>query len=68
MGASLARIRGGDIFVNPDSPAVIRLVVAVADTVFAAFWLFWVKSSWVRDVANEYALRLLESVQTLREP
>ena len=57
-----------DVFVNPDSAAVIRLVVAVANTVFAAFWLFWVKPTWVKDVANAYALRLLESVQTLRYP
>ena len=57
-----------DVFVNPDSVAVIRLVVAAADTVLAAFWLFWVKSSWVKVVANAYALRLLESVQILREP
>ena len=57
-----------DVFVNPDSVAVIRLVVAVADTVLAAFWLFWVRPSWVKTVADAYALRLLESVQTLREP
>ena len=57
-----------DVFVNPDSAAVIRLVVAVANTVFAAFWLCWVKPTWVKDVANAYALRLLESVQTLRYP
>ena len=55
-----------DVLANPDSVAVIRIMVAVANTVFAAFWLFWVKPSWVEDVANAYALRLLESVQTLR--
>ena len=55
-----------DVFVNPDSAAVIRLAVAVANTAFAAFWLFWVKPSWVKVVADAYALRLLESVQTLR--
>ena len=57
-----------DVFVNPDSVAVIRLVVAVADTVLAAFWLFWVKPSWVKTVADAYAIRLMESAQTLREP
>ena len=55
-----------NVIANPDSVAVIRIMVAAADTVFAVFWLFWVKSSWVEDVANAYALRLLESVQTLR--
>ena len=55
-----------DVIANPDSVAVIRIIVAVANTGFAAFWLFWVKPSWVEDVANAYALRLLESVQTLR--
>ena len=55
-----------DIFPNPDSTAVIRIFVAVANTGFAAFWLLWVKPSWVKAVADVYALRLLESVQTLR--
>ena len=53
------------IFVNPDSVAVIRLMVAVLDTTLAAFWLFWVKSSRVKTAADDYAQRLLESVQTL---
>ena len=57
-----------DVFVNPDSAAVIRLAVAVVGTAFAAFWLIWVKPSWVKVAANAYALRLLESVQTLRSP
>ena len=39
---------------------------AVVNTAFAASWLFWVKPSWVKVVADAYALRLLESVQTLR--
>ena len=55
-----------DVFANPDSVAVIRLVVAVADTALAAFWIFWVKPSWVKAVADAYAIRLMESVQTLR--
>ena len=55
-----------DIFANPDSVAVIRIVVAIANTAFAGFWLFWVKPSWVKVVANAYAERLMESVQTLR--
>ena len=55
-----------NVLANPDSVAVIRIMVAVANTVFAGFWLFWVKPAWVEVVANAYALRLLESVQTLR--
>ena len=55
-----------DIVANPDSVAVIRLAVAIANTAFAAFWMFWVKPSWVKVVADAYAIRLLESVQTLR--
>ena len=55
-----------DILPNPDSVAVIRLVVGTADTGLAAYWLFWVKPSWVKVVADAYAIRLLESIQTLR--
>lgn len=55
-----------DVFVSPDSVAVIRIVVAVANTAFAAFWMFWVRPSWIKVVANAYAERLMESVQTLR--
>ena len=55
-----------DILVDPDSTVVVRLVVAITDTAFAAFWLFWVKTSWVKIVAGAYAKRLMESVQTLR--
>ncbi|MYE39764.1 MAG: hypothetical protein F4X27_06010 [Chloroflexi bacterium] len=55
-----------DIIPNPDSVAVIRLAVAIADTGLAAFWVFWVKKSWVKTVADVYASRLVESVQTLR--
>ena len=54
-----------DVFANPDSDALIRIVVSVVNTGFAAFWLFWVKPSWVKVVADAYALRLLESVQVL---
>ena len=54
-----------DIFPNPDSVVVIRLAVAVANTSLAIFWLFWVKPSWVKVVADAYAVKLLESVQTL---
>ena len=54
-----------DIFPNPDSVAVIRLVVAVANTSLAAFWLLWVKPSRVKVVADAYAVKLFESVQTL---
>ena len=55
-----------DVFVNPDSAVVIRLAVAIASTILVVFWIFWVKSSWVKVVANAYAERLMESVQTLR--
>ena len=55
-----------DVFISPDSVAVIRIAVSVANTAFAAFWLFWVRPSWVKVVANAYAERLMESVQTLR--
>ena len=54
-----------DVFINPDSTAVIRLAVATADTTIAAFWLLWVNPSWVKTPANAYAIRLMESVQTL---
>ena len=54
------------VLANPDTVAVIRLAAAIADTVFAALWLLLVKPSWVKASANAYALRLLESVQTLR--
>ena len=53
------------IFASPDSAAVIRLVVAVMDTALASYWLFWIKASWVKTAADEYAQRLLESVQAL---
>ena len=65
MGATLARSVVG-VFANPDNVAVIRLAVAVADTALAAFWIFWVKPSWVKAVDDAYAIRLMESVQTLR--
>ena len=55
-----------DVFVNPDSVVVIRLAVAVAHTTLAAIWLFWVKPSWVKAVADTYAMQLMESVRTLR--
>ena len=55
-----------NVLANPDSVAVIRIAVACANTALAGFWLFWVNPAWVKDVANMYALRLLESVQTLR--
>ena len=55
-----------DVFPNPDSVAVIRLAVAAVETGLAAFWIVRVKPSWVKDVADAYALRLLESIQTLR--
>ena len=55
-----------DIVPNPDSVAVIRLTIAIANTCLAAFWVFWVKNSWVKTVADIYAKRLVESVQTLR--
>ena len=55
-----------DVFVNPDNAVVIRLAVAITCTVLAVFWMFWVRSSWVKVVANAYAERLMESVETLR--
>ena len=55
-----------DVLVNPDSTAVIRIAVAIANTAFAAFWIFWVKPSWIKVVADAYAKQLMESVQTLR--
>ena len=55
-----------DVLVNPDSVAVIRLAVAIVDTVLAAFWLLWVRPSWIKIVDDAYAMRLMESVQTLR--
>ena len=55
-----------DVFVNPDSVVVIRIAVAAVETILAAFWMFWVKPSWVKAVADTYATRLMESVQTLR--
>lgn len=55
-----------NVLVDPDSVAVIRLAVALLDTVLAAFWLLWVKPSWVKVAAEAYAIRLMESVQTLK--
>ena len=55
-----------NILAAPDSTAVIRLAVASANTIFAVFWTFWVRPSWIKTVADAYAMRLMESVQTLR--
>ena len=55
-----------DVFANPDRVAVIRVAVAVVHTACAAYWLFWVKPSWVKVAADAYALRLLDSVPVLR--
>lgn len=55
------------VLTHPDTVAVVRLVVAAVNTGAVAIWLFWVKPSWVKVAADRYALRLLESVQTLRE-
>lgn len=55
-----------DVFVNLDHAAVMLLSVADANTAFAAFWLFRVKPSWDKVVADAHVLRLLEYVQTLR--
>ena len=49
-----------------DKVTTLRLVVALTNTALVAFWLFWVKPSWIKVVADAYALRLLESVQTLK--
>ena len=54
------------VFINPDSVVVIRLIVSVANTGFAAFWLLWVKPSWVKVVADSYALRLFDSIHLVR--
>ena len=54
-----------DIIPNPDSTVVIRLAVAAANTALVAFWLSWVKPSWIKTVADAYAMKLFESVQTL---
>ena len=55
-----------DVFVNPDSVALIRLVIAVVETALAAFWVLWVKPAWVKVVADTYALRLFESIHILK--
>ena len=55
-----------DVLVSPDSTAVIRIAVAVVNTAFAVFWLYWVKPTWIKVAANAYAERLMESVQTPR--
>ena len=54
-----------DVLTNPDSAATIQLVVAVANTAFASFWLGWARRSWVKIAADRYAKQLLESVRTL---
>ena len=54
-----------NVLVSPDSVAVIRLVVAIANSAFAVLWVFWVRSSWVKLAADAYAKQLMESVQTL---
>ncbi len=53
------------VLVSPDSVAVIRLAVAVAALGYAALWLFLINPPWVKDAADTYAKRLLESVRTL---
>ena len=55
-----------DVFINPDSVAVVRLVIAIVETAISAFWLLWVKPSWVKAVADTYALRLFESIHILK--
>lgn len=54
------------VIANADSTVLVRLLVTAVNTVFAAFWIFWVRRSWVRTAANAYARRLMESVRTLR--
>ena len=56
-----------DVFVNPDSTAVIRLAAAFANTALVTFWLFLVKPSWIKPMADKYAMQLMESIQTLRD-
>ena len=55
-----------NVLVNPDSIAVIRLAVAVANSAFAIFWLLSARPSWIEPVAEAYAKQLMESVRTLR--
>lgn len=50
-----------------DKVVTLRLVVAFTNTALVFFWLFWAKPSWIKVVADAYARRLLESVQTLSD-
>ena len=55
------------ILTHPDTVAVVRLTVSAVSTVAVAIWLLWVKPSWVKVMANAYALSLLEAVPTPRQ-
>lgn len=55
-----------EAIVNPDSTAVIRTIVSIANAILVAFWLFWVTKRRVRSMADAYALQLLQSTQTLK--
>ena len=55
-----------EVLVNPDSVAVIRLIVAITNSAFAALWIFWVKPRWVKAAADRYARQLIMSVIALR--
>ncbi len=54
-----------NVLVEPDSIAVVRLVVAVGISALVVFWLFHVKPSWVKSVAEAYAVQLMNSVRVL---
>ena len=54
-----------DIFVNPAFMVAVRIAISIASTILAMFWLFWVKSSWVKASADMYAIRLMESIRVL---
>ena len=55
-----------DVLVSPDVAVLLWLTVAVVNTLLVCFWLFWVRPSWVKPAANEYAIRLFEAVRELR--
>ena len=54
-----------DIFRNPDSAVVVRLIISIVGSMLVAFWLLKVRPGWIKIAAEGYATRLLRSIQLL---
>ena len=53
-----------DLAKSPDPALVMRLVGATVNTAVTAVWAFVVRPGWVRPVAEAYAQRLFEALDT----